>query len=222
MNISANFAISLDFKMTTIDGKFLPYRSQYDRDRMDIIRYDADAILVGTNTFINDKPPLYLRNPKLIERRLVNGFKEQPYICILTSNLDLDMVNDILIKNKNNFIFFTQSEIYDDFLEKYHAYGEVISTPCNKNGLSLKYIVEILKNKGFNKVLIECGPKLLSSFLEEDLLTELNITIFPIMIGSGRSISFHSDINGVINSNWRLKEKYISDSEVYLVYDKVY
>ncbi len=48
----------------------------------------------------------------------------------------------------------------------------------------LSNLVSELKNKGFNHVLVEGGPTLLGSFLRENLLDEIFLTISPKIFGN--------------------------------------
>lgn len=79
-------------------------------------------------------------------------------------------------------------------LTKYHPglpYWVITNQPESLKNLSanivsgdLQKIVSMLKRKGYKQVLIEGGPTLLASFLREDLLDEIFLTISPKIFGN--------------------------------------
>ena len=53
----------------------------------------------------------------------------------------------------------------------------------------LKKLVSDIYQKGYRKVLVEGGPTLLASFLKEDLLDEIFLTISPKIFGSQKDMT---------------------------------
>ncbi len=86
----------------------------------------------------------------------------------------------------------------------------------------LKFILEKLNQKGFQNLYID-GGKTIQSFLKEDLIDELTITIFPIMLGGGSRLFEEMPVelefdhiktevfsNQIVQSHYKRKRKKIN------------
>ena len=224
MKIWANIAMSIDGRMTDKNGLFLPYRSQFDRDKMDEIRSEVDAILTGKNTINNDEPPLYIRNEKLIKKRIKNNKPPQPIAAILSSTLALKRDSKSIKDNKDNLFFFTSSEVPKDRLEIFQEWGKVIISSQPDRCLNVPSVLSILSKKDVEIALLESGPALLSYFINQNLIDRIFITVFPIIIGNIQSTLLTKGFTTpqIINTalKWDLTDCNINNNEVYLQYDK--
>ncbi len=59
--LSINMAMTLDGKVARPDGKWYGLSSRNDKKRMDLIRSQADALILGKNSLLNDDPVIKLR-----------------------------------------------------------------------------------------------------------------------------------------------------------------
>jgi len=80
-----------------------------------------------------------------------------------------------------------------------------------------------LYQKGFSKIVLLGGSNLISSFLKEDLINELQITITPHLLGGSYCCvsSKLNDLNTLmgISNNWILKEsKQLGNNELLVRY----
>lgn len=92
--------------------------------------------------------------------------------------LELRSYADCLIHGKNLAREF--GEITKKSLSKFHPNLPYIVVTTH----SLPDLVSMLKEKGYKKVLVEGGPTLLTSFLKEDLIDEIFLTISPKIFGN--------------------------------------
>ena len=61
-----------------------------------------------------------------------------------------------------------------------------MALPVNREGhFKPSTVVEALRGRGLNRVLIEGGGVTVSSFLQAQVLERLHVTIAPLIIGSG-------------------------------------
>ena len=114
-----------------------------------------------------------------------------------------------LVKSFQNFIIgrktfeavkkWTNGYNFDDFTE---ATKVVISNNKNykidknyKLASNLKEALEILKDKGFNKILITGGSIFNSSFAKENLIDEIILNIESVIIGEGIPLFSCNDFN---------------------------
>ena len=128
------------------------------------LRSNHDVIVVGVNTVKIDNPDLDCRLPGMNDR--------SPFKVVIDTNLNTPL-NSSLVKNakKNSLIIFTK-ELKNKSILDYEKNGvEVIEVELDDNGLiNLRIVLEKLSSKGFNRILIEGGSTLSSSFLHNQLV----------------------------------------------------
>ena len=129
-----------------------------------ILRSNHDAIIVGVNTVKIDNPNL--------DCRLQGMFDRSPTKIIIDTNLTTPL-NSSLVKNakKNRLIIYTKP-LFNNEINNYKEKGvEVIGVELNDNGqINLKSVLSNLRSKGFNRILVEGGSELSSSFLEDNFV----------------------------------------------------
>ena len=165
-------AITLDGKLATRTGDS-KLSSKADKNRVHKLRGRVDAILIGKNTAKLDDPILSVHNAK----------KKNPIRIILDSNAT--------IKN-NSRILRTSSKIPTII-----AVGERASKKnlqrleklpiqviiCGKYKINIKKLFVELRKQGIKKILVEGGGETNWSFVKENLIDEVIITITPYLVG---------------------------------------
>ena len=73
-----NVAMTVDGKIDTVERRGAPVSSEADRDRVQRLRADADAVMVGRRTLLQEDPRLTVRAPELIAERVARGAPPQP------------------------------------------------------------------------------------------------------------------------------------------------
>lgn len=97
--------------------------------------------------------------------------------------LELRSYADCLIHGKNLAKEF--GEITKKSLKRYHPdLPYIVVTSHN-----LLDLVSMLQEKGYKRVLVEGGPTLLTSFLKEDLIDEIFLTVSPKIFGSEKDVT---------------------------------
>src|SRR4051812_10629253 len=79
MFVFSNLATSLDGKIATSSRKFFPLGTPEDRNQMQVLRKECDAVLMGATTLRTFRKPLLIRDPAF------EG--EQPINVILSSEM---------------------------------------------------------------------------------------------------------------------------------------
>ncbi|HMV42520.1 MAG TPA: RibD family protein [Leptospiraceae bacterium] len=211
LQLSINMAMTLDGKVARPDGKWYGLSSRNDKRKMDVIRSEADALIVGKNSILNDNP--------VIKLRYVEGKNPLPIILIRKGSLpktkhifqQADRKPLILCTPQN------EKEIRQDLQE----YAEILSLSSNE--IEPKEVLSILSEKGFQKVLLEGGPTLNYAFQKEGLIDVINLTIVPFLIGQK---SLPSIVTGDFpfpnfdQEKWKLVSFEKLENEIFLRYEK--
>jgi diaminohydroxyphosphoribosylaminopyrimidine deaminase/5-amino-6-(5-phosphoribosylamino)uracil reductase len=177
--VTLKLAITKDFK--TINRKKKWITNIYSRSRVHLMRSMHDCIITSSQTIIKDNP--------LLNCRIEGLENSSPYIGILDKNLIIPLNSRIINHYKNNkvIIFYNKN---DDkkikLLKKKKIKLIKISLNAN-NQLNLKNILEKIYNRGLSRVFLECGVRLASSFLRENLVNDFKIFISKYKIGESGS-----------------------------------
>ena len=200
------WAMSIDGRVGLKNGKSKWITTEKSRSLVHKLRSDFDAIIIGGNTLRKDNPILTTRGSKKIE----------PLRVVFTKTLDLplkaklwdtDLADTLVVYDSS-----TANEEYLDRIPK-NVLIEKISSD------DPKILSKILADKGFNKVLWECGPKLATEAVKSGCIQEFITFIAPKIIGGKNGMNPFSDfqfksMNQVINTN--LKEIKAIDRDFYL------
>ena len=169
-------AISLDGKISLKGGGGAQIGGRGDREVLEESLAWADATLMGANTLRVHQNTCIIHNQNLIMARSKKGLNTQP-ISIIASNK---------INHSLNWPYFKQpierwlitSDKNKELLTNYKGYKRLIS----QKETWAKTIIELSK-RNISNLLILGGAHIVESFLIEDIVDELQLTIVPKIIG---------------------------------------
>ena len=176
----------------------------------------ADGILMGGQTLRDHQSICIIKNKNLIKKRILAGREEQPI--------------SLIASNQNNFpidFFFFKQPVQRWLLRKPNKNTKSILPNGFHKRIYLKsnWLESLydLNHKGLSKIVLLGGAKLISAFLIEDLINELQITITPHLLGGNYCwVSTElNNLNTIMNKpeNWILKEnKKLSNNELLIRY----
>ena len=132
------------------------------------------AIMIGSGTILADNPRLSVR--------LVDG--SDPVPVLIDTHLQIPLSARILQTSSNLIVFCSHSADIKK-REDLSAMGhQIIRLKIDKSGfLPLLEAVEILFKTGLTSLMVEGGPKLIHSFLSQDLWDLAVITMAPFWMG---------------------------------------
>ncbi|TGL34116.1 RibD family protein [Leptospira koniambonensis] len=210
--LAVNMAMTLDGKVCRPDGKWYGLSSRNDKRRMDQIRSEADALILGKNSLLNDDPVTHLR--------YVESEKE-PRAILLVRTGTLPSDRKVFHFSKVKPLLFCTSKNESQVRTELSEFAEII--PLQGEDLDPEIILKELEKRGHSKILLEGGPRLNDSFFRKGLVNRLYLTIVPFFIGQvglpsitgGESAYFNFD-----KANWKLVSSEQIEQEVFLIYDK--
>ncbi len=120
-------------------------------------RTEEQAIMVGTITALKDNPRLNVRD----------WSGKQPTRIVIDENLTLSRSLNLFDNSQNTLVF---NQIKNESIDKTHWIQIDFANPA-----FLKNVLEVLKDKGIQSVIIEGGQKLLQAFIRENLWDEARV-----------------------------------------------
>ncbi len=172
--VTLSYAQSLDGSISCHAKKRLMLSSPESLVMTHKLRSENDAILVGVGTVIADDP--------LLTVRLFKG--ENPQVIIVDSNLRIPLTSRVLKNAKPPIILTTKNA--DTAKEKRLAEmgAKVISVNATAEGkVDLNLALENLFLQGIKTLMVEGGRGIITTFINENLVDKVIITIAPIFVG---------------------------------------
>jgi 2,5-diamino-6-(ribosylamino)-4(3H)-pyrimidinone 5'-phosphate reductase len=109
--IFINSAMSLDGKLSTIERRQVKISNDLDLKRMDKLRAESDAVMVGSNTVAIDDPKLTVKSEDLRNQRIKKGMPENPAKVMVGSIKNVKLDGYFLnYGNAAKIIFTTEKE----------------------------------------------------------------------------------------------------------------
>jgi 2,5-diamino-6-(ribosylamino)-4(3H)-pyrimidinone 5'-phosphate reductase len=186
--IFINSAISADGKLSTKERKQILISGKLDFERMDDLRSQADAVMVGIGTILSDDPSLTVKSPERKAARKAAGKSENPARIIVDSSARTPVNADIFKKGDGIRIIAVSNAAPLENVEKLAKMALVIKTETNK--VDLAELVGKLKKMGINTLMVEGGATLNWGMLSAGLVDEIYTFIGNLIIGGATSPTF--------------------------------
>ena len=174
--VKLKYAMSVDGKINLRSNEYLTClksREQVHKDRM-----NYDAIMVGINTVVVDDPLLTVRHVPIEDNY-------QPIRIICDTNLKISLDSQI-IKTASQYktIIATCSNNYNKIELLNNLNVSVVICKSNNNLIDLNdLLMKLYKEFNISNIYLEGGSKLIWSFVNQNLINELDVFIAPIIIG---------------------------------------
>ncbi len=172
--VHLKLAMSIDGRISVDNSVSTALSGEEARKRVHDLRHEYDAILIGGNTAIVDNPVLTDRSGKPRRRPLVR--------VVLDNQLRLSAVSNLISSASDTpTVVFTNSHDAGKVSVLSAMGAEVVVTPMG--GRDLNGVLEELKNRDIQSVLVEGGSEIAGSFLDARLVDKFSFITAPLVIG---------------------------------------
>ena len=176
------WAMSLDGRVGLKNGKSKWITNSYSRSIVHSLRTEFDAIVVGGNTLRNDDPLLTTRGKK----------SPEPLRVVFTKTLNLPTERNLWNCDiAKTLIVYDSTSANEKYLDRLPSCVEIAKIPSDNPRLLAKLLAE----RGLNKILWECGPKLATSAFKNGCIQETISFIAPKILGGVSSMTPFDDFN---------------------------
>ena len=169
-----HLAQSLDGRIATNSGVSRWISGEADLLHTHRMRALVDAVIVGVNTVLHD-------DPQLTVRRCAG---RNPVRVIIDPERRLDGSQRVFNDGAAPTLLLTASDCERN--GKTLGNAEIVTLPRSGSELDPHEIRRILAQRGLHRLLIEGGGVTVSRFLAAGALDRLQITVAPLILGSGR------------------------------------
>lgn len=207
-----NTATSADGKIDTFERKGSAISSKRDKERVDQLRADADAVLVGGKTLLGELPKLTVKSEALREGRVKRGMTPNPIKVGVVTSADIPLDSDFIKAGHARAVIFTTSRTSISQLETLRANGvEVFVDDAPR--VNLGKMMETLGELGVKRLMVEGGGTINFELLRLGLVDELMIYIAPMIFGGDNAPTLASGFGLVRNDAIAMKLKNVETHE---------
>jgi 5-amino-6-(5-phosphoribosylamino)uracil reductase len=188
--VTLSCATSLDGYLDTADPPRLTLSNDADFDRVDDVRAQNDAILVGARTVRRDNPRLMVRSLARQNRRETGGLARSPWKVTVTASGELDP----------NAAFFSAGDttklVYcptPDAQRIRRRVGHAALVVGLGKRVTMADLIADLADRGIRRLMVEGGGTVHTQFLAANLADELHLAVAPFFVGDPRAPRFVGD-----------------------------
>ena len=181
-----NVAITVDGKLDTIERHGAPISSTGDKARVDRLRAEADAVMVGGRTLAGDDPQLTLKSVALRAERVARGLSEHPAKVAVVSRPELRPDSKFLTAGPARIILFTTAQVGEAQLTLLRRLGVEVYV-LGDTRVDLPLALARLKELGIDRLMVEGGGMLNFELLRQRLVDQLQVYIAPLLFGGDRA-----------------------------------
>jgi riboflavin biosynthesis pyrimidine reductase len=175
-HLRVNFVSSADGAVT-LDGVSGGLGGPGDRRVFQLLRDQAEVILVAAGTVRNERYGYPDFGPERRQRRLRAGRSELPTFAIVSRSLDLDLSSSLFTDPPVRTILLAGPDTPAGKRSALEACAEVVVIE------DLPAAVAVLARRG--PILCEGGPSLFAALVAAGLVDELCLTLSPLLAGPG-------------------------------------
>lgn len=172
-------ATSIDGYIDDISPDRLLLSNDDDFDRVDQVRADSDAVLVGAGTIRADNPRLILRSEERKAARVERGLPEYPLKVTISSSGKLDADLKFWHHGDQKVVYTTDTG-FDELSGTLSGLADVVSLGPT---VDFGALLDDLGNRGVGRLMVEGGGTIHTAFLSAGLADEIHLAIAPLVVG---------------------------------------
>jgi 5-amino-6-(5-phosphoribosylamino)uracil reductase len=160
-----------------------------DFDRVDEVRAQSDAILIGATTMRKDNPRLLVNSEERRTQRVKRGLSPYPLKVTITASGDLDRDLKFWHHGGEKVVYCPNSTV-PKVRANLDGLADVVGTGST---LNLATMLDDLGSRGVHRLMVEGGSTIHTQFLTQNLADEVHLAIAPIFVGDSEAPRFVND-----------------------------
>jgi 2,5-diamino-6-(ribosylamino)-4(3H)-pyrimidinone 5'-phosphate reductase len=180
--VHLNLAMTADGKIDSFERRGATISSAADKARVDRLRAEADAVMVGGRTLIDEDPKLTVKSEALRAERVRRGLPANPAKVGVVTNAMLKPGSNFLTAGPARVVIFTSAHTSNEQLDMLRAHGAEVFVHAGDR-VDLQAMMESLAAAGIHRLMVEGGGTLNFELLRRGLVDEITAYIAPFLLG---------------------------------------
>ena len=177
-----NVAMTADGKIDTLLRKGSAISSQRDKQRVDRLRAEADAVMVGGRTLLDEDPKLTVKSESLRAERVARGLLPNPVKVSIVTKADIGTHSKFLHEGNAKVVIFTTHQTSKEQLAFLRSQGADVYIH-DQERVDLPDALAKLKELGIHRLMVEGGATLNFELLRLGLVDEVSAYVAPMIFG---------------------------------------
>lgn len=177
-----NVAMTADGRIDTFQRRGAAISSQRDKERVDKLRADVDAVMVGGRTLLDEDPKLTVRSEALREERVKRGLTPNPIKVGVVSEARIKTLSRFLREGGGRVVIFTTQRTSNEQLEFLRSEHAEVFVHAGER-VDLPEMLDTLYELGIERLMVEGGATLNFELLRLGLVDELSAYVAPMIFG---------------------------------------
>ncbi len=172
MYVLVNAAMSVDGKLSTVRREQVAISGSEDFRRVDALRADVDAVMVGIGTVLADDPSLTVDEP----------VAHQPTRIVVDSRARTPPTARIL-DDAAPTVVVTTTDAQQARVEQLQSAPSTTVLSAGTDRVDLVKALDRLADTGVDRLLVEGGGELIFSLFAAELVDELSVYVGNVLLG---------------------------------------
>ncbi|MFG1790777.1 RibD family protein [Nocardia sp. NPDC049149] len=185
-HVLLSVAMSVDGYIDDASPERLRLSDAADFDRVDQVRADSDAILIGAETLRRDNPRLLVDSADRRAARIAVGKPEYPLKITVTARGDLDPALRFWHHGGAKLVYTTDAGA-TRLADSLSGLADVVPLGAD---LDFAALLDDLGRRGIGRLMVEGGTRIHTAFLAADLADELHLAVAPLLVGDSHAPRF--------------------------------
>ena len=174
--------MTADGKIDTLLRKGSAISSQRDKQRVDRLRAEADAVMVGGRTLLDEDPKLTVKSESLRAERVARGLLPNPVKVGIVTKANIGTHSKFLHEGNAKVVIFTTHQTSKEQLAFLRSQGADVYIH-NQERVNLPDALATLKELGIHRLMVEGGATLNFELLRLGLVDEVSAYVAPMIFG---------------------------------------
>lgn len=184
--VHINVAMTADGKIDTFQRKGSAISSTRDKERVDQLRAEADAVMVGGRTLLDEDPKLTVKSEALRAERVARELSPNPIKVGVVTEANIRPDSNFLNTGPADIVIFTtrwtsKHHVSDLKARRVDVYVD------DSEKVNLPAALETLKELGVKRLLVEGGSTLNFELLRLGLVDEVTVYVAPMIFGGANA-----------------------------------
>jgi len=182
-----NVAMTADGKIDTFARKGAAISSQRDKDRVDKLRAEVDAVMVGGRTLLDEDPKLTVKSEVLREERIKRGRTPNPIKVGVVSKAGFKIHSKFLHEGGSRIVIFTTPRTSKEELASLRSHENVEVFVHESERVDLRDMMHTLHTLGIKRLMVEGGATLNFELIRLGLVDEVSAYVAPMIFGGDKA-----------------------------------